>query len=669
MDKENLQPVRNGDEPLCNHSSNPSFAAILEARLSRRNVLKGSLGGAVLGMFSAPALAKQFLPPQAKGRPPFGSNPTLGFAAVPVSRLDKVVVPPGYTAKPFLPWGTPISGNYPVFDAVNASNSGAEQEHQVGMHHDGMHYFPIDLKRGGNSSREGILCINHEYIEQRYLHPNGATVVGGIRTVPDEVRKEIAAHGVSVVHIRKELSGDWSVVRSRYNRRITAGTPMELTGPVRGSDLVKTKYSPDGTMTRGTINNCAHGYTPWGTYLTCEENRAGYFTNKGRGNPREHNRYGVPTGASRYGWETVSQIDEYARFDASVQGADPTQDYSNEPNCFGWVVEIDPWDPDSTPKKRTALGRFAHEGCWLAPPQLGQPLVFYMGDDARDEYIYKFVTKARYFPRRASGDMLDEGTLYVAKFYDDGSGEWIALEYGKNGLTDANGFTSQADVLVNTRSAADFVGATKMDRPEWGAVHPQTREVYMTLTNNSNRLPTQTVAANPRGPNPYGHIIRWQEQSNRPWATRFWWDIFVLAGPENDSQVLPAENGPALTSDNIFASPDGLWIDNNGILWIQTDMSDSQLNTGPFGNNQILAAEPQTGEIRRFFTGPVGQEITGVITTPDSKTMFINIQHPGEQGSVAPGNLYASHWPDGYPNRPRSTTVIITKNDGGSIGT
>ncbi len=377
MDKENLQPIRDGDEPLSNHSRNPSFAAILEARLSRRNVLKGSLGGAVLGMFSAPALAKQFLPPQAQGRPPFGANPALVFTAVPVSRLDVAVVPPGYTAKPFLPWGTPISGNYPEFDPVNASNSGEEQEHQVGMHHDGMHYFPIDLKQGGTNSKQGILCVNHEYVEQRYLHPNGATVVDGVRTVPDEVRKEIAAHGVSVVHIRKEFSGDWSVVRSRYNRRITAGTPMEITGPVRRSDLVKTKHSPDGTMTRGTINNCAHGHTPWGTYLTCEENWAGYFTNNGIGNPREHSRYGVPTDASRYSWDTVSHIDEYARFDASSQGADATQYYRNEPNCFGWIVEIDPWDPHSTPKKRTALGRFAHEGCWLAPPQLGQPLVFY----------------------------------------------------------------------------------------------------------------------------------------------------------------------------------------------------------------------------------------------------------------------------------------------------
>jgi len=259
--------------------------------------------------------------------------------------------------------------------------------------------------------------------------------------------------------------------------------------------------------------------------------------------------------------------------------------------------------------------------------------------------------------------------LDMAKFHEDGSGEWIALEYGKNGLTDENGFTSQAAVLVNTRTAADFVGATKMDRPEWGAVHPQTREVYMTLTNNSNRSADQTDAANPRGPNPNGHIIRWQEQGNRPWATRFWWDIFVLAGPEDDSQVLPAENGPALTPESIFASPDGLWIDQTGILWIQTDMSGSQLNSGPFGNNQMLAAEPQTGEIRRFFTGPVGQEVTGVITTPDSRTMFINIQHPGEQGTIAPGNLYESHWPDGFPNRPRAATVIITKNDGGIIGT
>lgn len=650
-----------GDEPLSNHSANPHFNTVLEARLSRRDVLKGSLGAAMLGLFGASAALANpaSMPETARMRPPFMRRPTLGFEPIAVTRADAITVPAGYTAQAFLPWGTPIAGSYPAY-IEGGHNTGADQEQQVGMHHDGMHYFP--LGRGRKASEHGLLVLNHEYIDQQMLHPAGPTVVAGVRTVEDEVRKEIAAHGVSVVEIKKNGSGGWDVVRGRYNRRITGATHMEITGPVRGSDLVKTKYSPKGRATRGTLNNCAHGYTPWGTYLTCEENWAGYFVNRDAVRPREHSRYGVATGSGRYRWETVPG-DAYERFNASSLAGSATEDYRNEPNTYGWVVEVDPFDPKSTPKKRTAMGRCGHEGAWLGPVRAGQPVAFYMGDDARDEYIYKFVTKKPYRPGKADGSLLDEGTLYVARFHEDGSGDWVALAFGKNGLTPENGFADQADVLVNTRLAADFVGATKMDRPEWGAVHPRTGEVYMTLTNNSNR--SVVDAANPRGPNPYGHIIRWREQGDRVTAEAFSWDIFVLAGPEGDSQVLPAAGGAALDAGNIFASPDGLWIDANGVLWIQTDMSGSQLASGPFGNNQMLAAVPETGEIRRFLSGPMVCEVTGVVSTPDSKTMFINIQHPGEGSSYASPT---SHWPDGGTARPRSSTVIITRDDGGEIG-
>jgi uncharacterized protein len=352
-------------------------------------------------------------------------------------------------------------------------------------------------------------------------------------------------------------------------------------------------------------------------------------------------------------------------------------------------VEIDPFDPDSMPVKRTTLGRFAHEGCVFAPPQQGQPLAFYMGDDAQNEYIYKFVTRARYH-KGMRGDALDEGTLYAARFNDDGSGEWLALDINDLAFRTAAAaagveFRDQADVLVNTRLAADVVGATKMDRPEWGATHPQTREVYMTLTNSSSRRPETIDAANPRGPNPYGHIIRWREQGNRAFATKFEWDIFVLAGPQGDSQVLPGEGGPALTDDNIFASPDGVWIDQFGIAWIQTDMSGSQQagtgNNPNFGENGMLAANPITGEIRRFLAGPFNQETTGVVSTPDGKNLFVNFQHPGDRSTV--GN-FTSNWPDSgaiyrHPGdplppvsptgpRPRSATVVITRDDGGVVG-
>jgi uncharacterized protein len=342
--------------------------------------------------------------------------------------------------------------------------------------------------------------------------------------------------------------------------------------------------------------------------------------------PREQSRYGVPFGVNangRYRWDRADNgADAYQRFDVSIKGGDATQDYRNEANCQGWIVEIDPRDPNSIPVKRTALGRFAHEGVVFAPPQQGQPLTFYMGDDAVNEYIYKFVTRAR-FNRNAtiSGDILDDGTHYLARFNEDGSGEVLALDINDPVFVAAAAeagveFKDQADVLVNTRLAADVAGATKVDRPEWGAVHPQT-----------------------------------------------------------------GEYGPALTDDNIFASPDGLWFDTNGLLWIQTDMSGNQQRNGPFGENAMLAANPLTGEVRRFLVGPREQEVTGVVNTPDNRTMFVNFQHPGDQSQ--PGS-FTSNWPDngaiyrhpGDPEvvvnpagpRPRSSTIVITRVDGGVVG-
>ncbi|MEX0730081.1 MAG: PhoX family phosphatase [Aquisalimonadaceae bacterium] len=649
--------IDNGDEPENNQSGNPTFTSILDKCVSRRQILRGSLNSVVAGMvttsgvglLAGSAQAKRLLPPQAQGRPPFGLKPMLGFEPVAPSFANLVTVPTGYSSRPFLPWGTPICGHYPPY-LDGGHNSGADQEYQVGHNHDGMHYFP--LHNDGDGSEHGLLCINHEYIQQSDMHPNGPTLVSGSRVIEDEVRKEVAAHGVSIVEVRKQ--GDtWEVVQGGYNRRITGATPMELSGPVRGSDMVQTRYSRNGTRTRGTLNNCAHGYTPWGTYLTCEENWAGYFVNQGE-QPREQSRYGVSRTAGRYRWETVTTNDVYARHDVSVKGNSAADDYRNEANTFGWVVEIDPFKPDSIPRKRTAMGRFAHEGAWMAPARRGQPLTVYMGDDARFEYIYKFVTRERYHPRTAGGHLLDEGTLYVARFNADGTGDWLALDINDAEFRAACRaadveFKDQADVLINTRAAADVIGATRMDRPEWGAVHPQTGEVYMTLTNNSQRQPGDVDGANPRGPNAYGQIVRWQEQGNRNWATRFQWELFVVAGPEENSARL---DGEALDETNIFNSPDGLWFDQNGVLWIQTDGSQA----APFGNNQMLAADPRTGEIRRFMTGPRGCEVTGVVTTPDGATMFVNVQHPG-------GN-----WPDGGNARPRSSMVVVTQDDGGPIG-
>jgi hypothetical protein len=657
-----------GDEPASNASTNPYFGDILDARISRRSVLRGSLAAAVAG---AMATSLPFVSAFAASgnRAP---APSIGFRAIPISAADNVVVPEGYRVQTFIPWGTPITGDYPAFAL---DNGGEEQGQQVGSHHDGMHFFSLD-----GSSRDGLLMLNHEYVEPRYLHGAAQGLALDSEGFPqhedgsrdaDQVLKELNAHGVSIVRIRQGDDGQWQVVEDAHNRRITGLTPMRLAGPVAGTEHVVTKFSPDGRMTRGTLNNCAHGVTPWNTYLAAEENWSGYFANADAEIDRRQARYGIVTrDTGRYQWHKAEgSADEYVRFDATSHGASAAEDYRNEPHAFGYMVEINPMDPASVPVKRTHLGRFAHEGVIFAPAVESQPVVAYSGDDAHFEYIYKFVSARPYQAATADGSLLDEGTLYVAKFHEDGSGDWLALAPGENGLTPENGFADLPDILVNARSAADAVGATRMDRPEWGAVDPVTGRVYFTLTKNTQREAGQEDAANPRPDNGFGHIIRWQEEGGHA-GTRFHWDLFVLAGDSESSRDLVGE---PLGEDAIFASPDGLWIDPDRRLWIQTDISESVMNSGIyeiFGNNQMLAADPETGDIRRFLTGPVGQEITGVVTTPDQRSMFVNVQHPGATTAAKPfaAGDFASHWPEGGSAIPRSATLVITREDGGIIG-
>lgn len=650
-----------GIDPITNFSNNPSFQDVIQARMARRSFLKGSLAAAVTGILGVSLVGCDSDDPQPPTEP---VNPVLlGFTAIATNRLDAVTVPTGYTAKPFLAWGTPITGTYPDF-LEDASNTAAEQAMQMGMNHDGIHFFPIDVRSGGDSSSEGLLVMNHEYVEPNVLHPEGPLAP----RPAEQVAKEIAAHGVAVVHIEKDAQGQWQIVaNSPFNRRITAESPMELAGPVRGHAKVVTKYSPDGSRTRGTINNCAHGYTPWGTYLTAEENWAGYFMNSDETQMREHRRYGVGRANGRYFWETATPTAErFTRFNASTLASSAAEDYRNEPNTFGWIVEIDPFNPDSIPQKRTALGRFGHEGIVFGKVTEGQPLVAYSGDDSQNEYIYKYISNAPYYRNTAGGHLLNDGKLYVARFNSDGSGEWLLLDvtdeaFATKAAAAGVVFSDQADLLLNTRLAADIAGATKMDRPEWGAVHPETSEVYFTLTNNTSRTEAQIDAANPRANNATGHIIRWRERVT-PAALQFDWDIFLLAG--DVGTATPGTN-LTLTADNHLASPDGVWFDKSGLLWIQTDMSGSQQSSGPYGNNQMLVADPQTRQLKRFLVGPMDCEITGVIMTPDQRTMFVNIQHPGDRSSVT---NFTSNWPTGGSSRPRSATVIITKDDGGIIG-
>ena len=579
----------------------------------------------------------------------------MEFAPVPISTEDTVRVPAGYSAQVFYRWGDPVgqSSGSPQFRS-DASNSAAEQALQAGMHHDGIHFFA--LPPGSSNADRGLLVMNHEYTDDGLLHSDGLA-----NWSAEKVAKAQNAHGVSVIEVRRS-GNSWEIVRpSSYARRITARTPMQISGPAAGAAALKTSADPSGTRVLGTFNNCANGHTPWGTYLTCEENFAAYFINGGKSD--DQRRYNLIAKGRGYRWD---EFDE--RFDLAR--------HPNEVNRFGWIVEIDPSDPQSVPIKRTALGRFAHEGAQLSLAPDGR-VVYYSGDDSTFEYIYKFISRDRYDPqnRAANRNLLDHGTLYAARFNDDGSGEWLELTHGKGPLTAANGFRDQADVLIRARNAGDALNATPMDRPEWIAVHPQTRAVYCTLTNNSQRgaKDRRTAdAANPRRANTFGHIIRWREASSDPTALRFAWDIFALCG---DPQHTDTAKRGSIKGD-AFGSPDGLWFDARGLLWIQTDVSTSTLHKGDYarlGNNMMLCADVQTGEIRRFLTGPSGCEVTGVQITPDGRTMFINIQHPGESATERgdPKNPTAvSNWPDGPGGgRPRSATVMIRRDDGGLIGT
>jgi len=624
-----------------NRSANPTIHQVLDA--SRRQCLKlsGTAGlGALLASLSGCAM-------------PLGSDrkpSRLGFTSVPADSADRLQVPPGYVAQVIAAWGEPvgIAGQMPAF-RFDASNSAQDQALQMGMHHDGLAFFPL-----ASASTHGVIAVNHEYTDDGLLHPDGYQPM-----TAEKVRKAQNAHGLSVYEVRFDGHA-WSMVRpSVYARRVTLATPFELRGPVAGHPMMRTASDPEGRTVLGTLNNCAASVTPWGTYLSGEENFIFYFGG-GRDISAHHQRWGLPE-KSFFGWEAHD-----ARFDA--------RQTPNEPNRFGWVVEIDPLDPHSTPVKRTALGRAAHEGAWVALTR-DQRAVVYSGEDARFEYIYKFVSRDRMQPggARANRELLDHGTLYVARFDADGRGRWLPLVHGQGPLTAANGFADQGEVLIKTRQASDLLGATRMDRPEWIAIDKRSRWVYCTLTNNSQRGTPghpDVDAANPRARNSMGQIIRWLEDGDHDGET-FSWNHLVLAGDPANSR--PEARGNI--QGDIFGCPDGLGFSPNGLLWIQTDASASQLNTGEFariGNNQMLACDPATGEIRRFLTGPTHCEITGISFTPDGRHLFISVQHPGETPSdrsdpARPTQF--SNWPDYQPGgRPRSANVVIRKLDGGVIG-
>ncbi|MGE3164432.1 MAG: PhoX family phosphatase [Planctomycetota bacterium] len=634
-----------------------SFTDIVQAALDRRTFLLATMSGACAAL----------LPIGARGQTtsaPAGKAPLFRFASVVASMEDAVCVPPGYVAQTLYRWGDPVNGTEPQF-VHDASNSAADQAQQAGMGHDGMEYFAIP---GVDPNQRGMLAINHEYNDQTLLFADGIRPYPPEKMPLEKVRKSQYSLGVSLVEVARQADGSWQVVPSPRARRVTACTAMRISGPATAKI---------GTRVQGTLSNCAAGRTPWGTYLTCEENfHAVFGTSLADWVPTEHQRRytfsrlgyayridGQPVSAHRW-----HEVDE--RFDL----AHP----DNDADRFGYVVEIDPLDPTSEPVKRTALGRIKHENAELTLSRDGR-VVVYTADDEQNEYIYKFVSAGRYEVGKTEdpGRLLDEGTLYVAKFEDDGTGRWVALVPGRNGIPakqnaeDRVGFDA-ADVAVRTREAADLARATPMDRPEWIAVHPETKEVFVTLTNNSSRGVARPVdAANPRARNLFGHIVRWREDGDDPAAETFRWRVFVLAG--NPASANPDHRGDV--RGDAFGCPDGLRFDPTGILWIQTDMSTSVLGKGDFanlGNNMMLAADPTDGEVRRFLTGPRGCEITGMTMTPDRRTLFINVQHPGEPAddtSDPTDPKKCSAWPDGpVGGRPRSATVAIRRLDGGVIG-
>ncbi len=718
-----------------NPSSNPSIRDVIDAvDPSRRQFVKSGVGAAALASAGGLTLGGLVGTVHAAPVPPALGFPGIGFDSIPASRdidpgtgfavADQVRVPEGYTAQVFVAWGDPIMPGGSPFTGT-ASETAAQQAKQFGAHNDGMHFFPIAGADGAPSSERGLLCVNNEYTHEEILFPDGQ--VGAGYTIA-KTRKSQTAHGVSVVEARRR-GGKWMVMKSSpLGRRITANTFCRITGPAAGHALMQTKEfmvteaastatgaTSNGRVAYGTVNNCAHGITPWGTYLTCEENFNGNFGGTGAVDTsvatevgKLNRRYGISASGFGYRWHTT----------------DPRWDVSNNPNephLFGWVVEIDPYNPNAMPVKRTGLGRFKHESAQFVVDKDSR-VAFYMGDDERNEYIYKFVcTRSLTRDNRGGNrDMLDDGILYVARFNSDLTGSWVALlpgTVGSNGvaLRDNPNFTGaddaevQAKILIKTRMAADAVGATQMDRPEWTGARPRIGgfdevEVYCTLTNNNRRGSTPVSsnaadgstaaggarppvdAANPREDNVHGHIVRWRETGKSVAATSFNWDIFVQAGdtltaktprPTNNYQGNIVDN-PNGSAD--YGAPDGLWFDYYGRLWVQTDqVGDGSGDFVNLGSNVMVCADPNTGETRRFLTSPNKCEVTGVTMTPDGKTMFVGVQHPGEDSTAANPTQF-SNWPQGQyavesdgitalpPGRPRSSVLVITKNDGGIIG-
>lgn len=634
--------VREDSENIgVNLSTATPMAELIDNHLSRRGLLKGLAATTALGAMGA-------LTPLGAKEAEAALGSAFTFQEIPHGYDATAHVPDGYEIQTLIRWGDKVESGAPAFNVDKLTVAG--QAKQFGYNNDFVGFLPLPL--GSKTSDHGLLAVNHEYTNAGMMWdglPEGDAAE--LKLSKEQVEIEIASMGMSVIEI-KRINGKWDVVdNSKYNRRLTGSSPFNVTGPAAGHDKLKTKEDPTGTKVLGTINNCAGGVTPWGTVLSGEENFNGYFGGSPETSPwaADFKRYGV-TKDSFYSWS--QHVD---RFNVDKE--------PNEAHRFGWIVEIDPYDPNSTPKKRTALGRFKHEGANVILNKDGR-VVAYMGDDERFEYVYKFVSEGTYDPakREANMDLLDKGTLSVAQFADDGKVTWLPLVHGQGPLTAENGFASQADILINTRKAADLLKATPMDRPEDVEANTVTGKVYVMLTNNNRRTADQVTKANPRANNTHGHVVEITTADHA--AADAKWSILLVAGKPGVDHG--AQYHRATSEHGWMSCVDNCAVDSKGRLWIATDGAPSAAGVAD-GLYAVDTDGMMRGRSQLFFQAPSGAEVCGPWFTPDDTTLFLAIQHPGEdKGSSF--KKPSTRWPDfedGMP--PRPSVIAITRKGGGPI--
>lgn len=627
------------EEKRCSPENIPTFSDLLKTRLQTRKPIDNT------ELFAGKQ--KETLESEAS---------MFGFSAVSAGVDGTHHVAKGYRADILISWGDPVMGDAPEFNANHQTPEA--QEKQFGYNNDSIVFLP--LPRGSKNPDHGLLVVNHEYTSRKLMFPDHKPKKE--KKADYELRLcqvEMAAHGLSILEIEKNRKGRWQTVRfSPYNRRITPlRSVLDISGPAAGDARMQTKYDPDGFHVIGTLNNCASSITPWGTFLSAEENFNGYFLGHKKDHPDKLKlkRYGIPGK-----WFDWGKHD--SRFNIDME--------PNEPNRFGWIVEVDPYNPNARPVKRTALGRFKHKGAGIVLNADGR-VVVYSADDQQGEYLYKFVSYKAYdnHDRRANFSLLDEGTLYVAKLDHIGNLDWLPLVYGHAGLNEENGFNSQADVLIDTRLAADLVGATPLDRPEDVVPNPENNHVYL-------MLPGVEARANE------GRILELIPPQGDHTALQYRWDLLLQTNVKATTHKHRRKTDPKPDKQGLkkdwFVAPDNCAVDGQGRLWVTTDQGEDWGRSG--SADGIWAVETQgrkKGAARMFFRVPVGAEMAGPAFTPDDKTMFISVQHPGSDGAkdyppFARESTFSdpvTRWPDFNSKQPpRPSVVVVVKKDGGVVG-